>query len=503
MDASHTFRGRTMSDAVQKLKLALGADAVIVSTRRGSDHRGRFVEITACGEAVDELPALPPAMGGARGASAAYARNANPNGSFAERAAWLARQMRESQRPAPAKPVASAPASAPAPAPAAPMPVRSRELDVLRAELDALKAEREADAQAAREAEEIAALRQEIAALRGTTQPPEPVEPVALVIDPLEALRCDLTAVRDAVDGLETTPDLGAIEAAVGELRTHLGEIRGLLQREDPSAVSTLRARLVAAGISDAHAHELARHAVRTVPGATCEDGDLLAALGGALAEDLRCTGDLMPRDGQRRVLAFVGPTGVGKTTTIAKVAAHAALVEGIPTALVTVDTFRMAAVEQIARYADILECPLRVVKKPEDLPAVLDELADARLVLVDTTGRNPRAADQVNALARFFPPAWGGDLVLTLAASTRERDLFATVDAFADLNPHALCVTKTDETDAPGTIYTLARRAAKPLAWITNGQRVPEDIELADGARVAARIVAAAAERAGVALAS
>ena len=93
MDASHTFRGRSMSEAVQKLKLAIGADAVIVSTRRGSDHRGRYVEITAAGGTPREAPeSLPPAMGGAVGASAAYARNASSS-PFAERAAWLARQM--------------------------------------------------------------------------------------------------------------------------------------------------------------------------------------------------------------------------------------------------------------------------------------------------------------------------------------------------------------------------------------------------------------------------
>ena len=465
MDATHTFRGRTMSEAVQKLKQAAGPDAVIVSTRRGSDHRGGYVEITASAPAFAEPDSMP-AMGGARGATAAYARNAGGgkpaggagSGAFAERAAWLARQMRQtSQRPAPVEP--------PAVMPSPPTPSQSDDLAALKAELDTLRAEREAS--------QIAALRSEIAELRAEVgQPAKPSE-----------VRAE-------------APDLTSIEA-------RLDAITGLLETRDPDVVERLTARLAEVGINPSHARELARHAVRTVPGATADDGDLLASLGSALAQDVGCTGSLMPQDGERRVLAFVGPTGVGKTTTIAKVAAHAALLQGIPTALVTVDTFRMAAVEQLARYADILECPLHVVKKPEELPAVLAELSETRLVLVDTTGRNPRAADQVNALARFFPQGWGGELVLTVAASTRERDLFTTVDAFAELDIAALCVTKTDETDAIGTTYTLARRAAKPLAWTTHGQRVPEDIEEADAARIAARIVAAAAGRAGVALAS
>ncbi len=308
---------------------------------------------------------------------------------------------------------------------------------------------------------------------------------------------------RRAVDALGGRPAVSGLEDAVADLRARLGEIRGLLEQGDTPLVEELQARLVEVGVSASHARELAREAVRQVPDGTADDGDLLAALGHSLATDLACTGDLLPRDGERRVLAFVGPTGVGKTTTIAKVAARAALLEQIPTALVTVDTFRMAAVDQLARYADILECPLYVVKRPEELPQVLAELSDVQLVLVDTTGRNPRAKDQVNALARFFPEGWGGEMLLTVAASTRERDLFATVDAFAELGCAGLVVTKTDETDAVGMPYTLARRASKPIAWTTNGQRVPEDIEQADAARIAAGIVAAAAGRGGVALAS
>jgi flagellar biosynthesis protein FlhF len=173
----------------------------------------------------------------------------------------------------------------------------------------------------------------------------------------------------------------------------------------------------------------------------------------------MKCAGDLLPAAGHRRILAFVGPTGVGKTTTIAKIAADAQLVRKLRVGLITVDTFRMAAVEQLARYAEILECPLVVVKQPEELPAALDELADCDLILVDTTGRSPRAADQVAALTRYFPEGWGGEVVLTVAASTRERDLHASVDAFIELDYAYLCVTKLDETDALGAVYSVARR--------------------------------------------
>jgi len=116
-------------------------------------------------------------------------------------------------------------------------------------------------------------------------------------------------------------------------------------------------------------------------------------------------------------------------------------------------------------------------------------------LVLIDTTGRSPRDEDQVSALGRYFPAGWGGETVLTVALSTRERDLHHTVEAFARLDYTHLCVTKLDETDAIGGLYTVARRAGRPLAWTTSGQRVPEDLEIADAEVIAARIVAKSCE--------
>lgn len=513
------FRGRTMPEVVARLKETLGPDAVIVNTRRGRDEHGSFVEVTAHA-AIDAAPVVettpgvePPAQGGRVGASAAYARNANGRGApanrgrasrtvdridprvlaavqgkqpgpFAERAAMLAgqiaRRVREDEE-------ATTAYSGPDPSP---FEERYAEVDALPPPRTA--AETPAERVARTDATQLARLEDELTALRGQ-------------LSRLEQPQSQAQGVTEA-----------HIERMTGTLATHLAEIRGLLgaggavtdarrgSNEAPLA-RELRDRLIDGGVSAAHAAELAGRVERCMPDRTAEDADLLALLGKQIADDLYCTGDLIPEDGRRRVLGFVGPTGVGKTTTIAKVAAHAQLLRGVKTALVTVDTFRMAAIDQLARYAEILECPLRIAKSPEELTAALDELADYDLVLVDSTGRNPRAADQVNALARFFPEGWGGELVLTVAASTRETDLFATVDAFAGIGPAQICVTKMDETDAHGVVYSLVRRAGRPVCWITNGQRVPEDIEVADAAVLAARVAARTAHagrRSAVALA-
>jgi flagellar biosynthesis protein FlhF len=496
--ALHTFRGRTMQEAVARLKARLGPDAVIVKTHRGDDPRGRYVEITAMGpEPLAPEPAPPPAqarrpapapapaakrsyadvqddtspaMGGRQGASAAYARVARTAAPVAESRAV------PTDEPAPESRWARAAAAA------------------------AARHGHAAPVAESRPATSTNAFAERAALLaRQITAP-------AAAADASERVRAEIAGLRDALESLTRRPADAVTEATLervaGALAAEIQALRALVTARAeggegerlPVGVRVLRDRLAGVGVGALHADELARRALPALERGTPDDADVLALVGRELTRDMKCAGDLLPVDGRRRVLAFVGPTGVGKTTTIAKIAAEAQLVRRLRVGLVTVDTFRIAAVEQLARYAEILECPLVVVKQPEELPEALDSLADCDVILVDTTGRSPRAADQVAALTRYFPAGWGGDTVLTVAASTRERDLHAAVDAFEALDFGYLCVTKLDETDALGGVYSLARRAGRPLAWLSAGQRVPEDLEVADQATLAARIVTAAA---------
>lgn len=443
MEPKYAFRGRNMTEAVAQLKQALGADAVIHNTRRGRDGQGRFVEITASGQ---QQVALRSAAGGQRAASAAYARSA---------------ALRSVEPAAPPSELASA--------------------------ARALASEGGEQRPFAKRAVWLA---KEVARQRETTEAPEPIAPPAAAPSDAHAVREELAALRAAIHQMhrpepasEAAPSLDAV---VAELQRELSELKTAVRVGGtvPDQLTTpdrLEEVLLELGLGA----ELTAELRRTMgPERTFE------GLAESLAGMLPVADGLLPAVDERRVLAFVGPTGVGKTTTIAKVAARAQLLEGIPTALVTVDTFRMAAVEQLARYAQILECPLHVVKQPEDLPKVLEALGDTRLVLIDTTGRNPRAQDQVKALERFFPKGWAGQSVLTVAASTRERDLKVSIEAFARLEYDYVCVTKMDETDAVGTPFAVARQANRPLAWLTCGQRVPEDIERPRPRTLAARVV-------------
>ena len=186
-------------------------------------------------------------------------------------------------------------------------------------------------------------------------------------------------------------------------------------------------------------------------------------------------------------VVPLVGPTGVGKTTTVAKLAATYALVKGYRVGLVTADTYRVAAVEQLRTYADILGLPLEVVYSPQEMAPALQRLQDRQLVLVDTAGRSPHHEGQMQELQAFLSETGSSAVHLTVSATTRHIDMIEIADAFASsVTLAGLVITKLDETRCYGMLYNLVRRTGKPIAFVTNGQGVPEDLVAADGEQLA-----------------
>jgi len=195
------------------------------------------------------------------------------------------------------------------------------------------------------------------------------------------------------------------------------------------------------------------------------------------------------PGEGQRRI-ALVGPTGVGKTTTIAKLAAAALQHTGQRVALITVDTYRIAAVEQLKVYGEIMELPVEVALTAEELQQAIARHRDKDLILIDTAGRSPRDAAQIDDLLGFLGEDSGIDNLLVLAAPVREREQERVLRRFSALPLSGLIVTKLDECEAPGALLTLGSRTGLPLACLANGQRVPEDLLPADPETVAELIL-------------
>jgi flagellar biosynthesis protein FlhF len=189
---------------------------------------------------------------------------------------------------------------------------------------------------------------------------------------------------------------------------------------------------------------------------------------------------------GKTRVAALVGPTGVGKTTTIAKLAAYAKLELKQRVALVTLDTFRMAAVDQLQQYAQILQVPIHVAITVEDLRSALRFYQDRTLVLIDTPGHSPKDSEVLAQLRRFLDELPEVETHLVLSATTKPRDMADIAQRFEPLKPGRLIFTKLDETSTYGPILSTLVRVKKPLSYLGTGQEVPQDLELATSRRVA-----------------
>jgi len=203
------------------------------------------------------------------------------------------------------------------------------------------------------------------------------------------------------------------------------------------------------------------------------------------LAALVRIEPRLEDRDAsQFKTLAFVGPTGVGKTTTLAKLASRARH-RGERIAIVTLDTYRMAAVEQLRAYADLLDVPFAVAFTATDLRRALHEHRLCDRIFVDTTGRSPRDAEAMPLLEGNLR-AGGCASVLCLAAGTRARDCKVVLDAYEGLGIDAVCLTKWDETTMPGESVAALVEKGLALSHLCVGQEVPADIVPADAMEIA-----------------
>ncbi len=184
---------------------------------------------------------------------------------------------------------------------------------------------------------------------------------------------------------------------------------------------------------------------------------------------------------GQQRIAFFIGPTGVGKTTTIAKIASKLYLERKAKVALLTADTYRIAATEQLRTYANILNIPFQIIYNPADMQEAEKNLADYDVILVDTAGHSSKNEEQRSATKNLIHSIEEKEKVccyLVLSATTKYRDLLTIADAYEDMKGYRLIFTKADETGYLGNILNIKLYTGADLSYITNGQTVPDDIE-------------------------
>ncbi len=190
------------------------------------------------------------------------------------------------------------------------------------------------------------------------------------------------------------------------------------------------------------------------------------------------------------RVFAIVGPTGVGKTTTLAKLASEAGLKRGMKVGLINLDQYKIGAGDQLETYAKILKVAYRSVGTAEELNAAMMDFKSLQLVLIDTAGRSQRDPSALQKLHDILSVVPQLETQLVLAATTRDAELYDQAHRFSMFTPSGVIFSKLDEATTFGTIYNVAKKSSLPLSYFTTGQRVPEDLEVATRERLAALIM-------------
>lgn len=283
-----------------------------------------------------------------------------------------------------------------------------------------------------------------------------------------------------------------ATEDHVAQLRKELDEIRGLKdlcrtivsqgKGPDYEACAHLEAELVSNGIDKRLAQKMVESAIKGVGHNKAKDSGYVRRFMRERVADKLAVSDPLASSS---VLAFVGPPGVGKTTTIAKLAAIHALKEKKSVALLTMDTYRIAAAEQLKVYGSIIGVSVGVASSAAELYEQISRHSDKDLVLIDTAGRNHKDRSQMKELSDLAALNPDVKFNLVLGAQSRDDVLYDAVKGYADVPVGSLTFTKLDEAGVYGPILNTMILANKPVAYLSSGQRVPEDIELATTERL------------------
>lgn len=298
------------------------------------------------------------------------------------------------------------------------------------------------------------------------------------------SLESSLPATGEDSQNQEILPEESASQAKINALEDELAQMRQMLRQvmnQSPGSEegATLRDALNIQELRD----DVMQDIIRKVPPATMmlgkESPEAVKALGEYLHGVLKTGTGIGLKAGRPKIVALIGTTGVGKTTTIAKIAAKFVLEKGVrEIALIAADNYRIAAVEQLKTYSDILGLPLEVVFTTADLKTKLRQHRDKKLILIDTAGRSQNNEEQMGELKAFLATEPSIEKHLVLSATTKERDAETIFERFAACRPDRILLTKTDETKSLGFLVNLLFDRRLALSYLTTGQTVPDDIE-------------------------
>lgn len=287
----------------------------------------------------------------------------------------------------------------------------------------------------------------------------------------------DLTELGERLTQLQKTVDdfVGRMEQA------------GRQSPDFPREMGRLYERLLTSDVSE----DVARTLLEEVAEATAKAPVTpAAALEQLILERLGEPAPLKLKKFKRTAVMIAGPTGVGKTTTLVKLAGLFSCTQGLKVGLINTDTYRVAAWEQLKTYADIMDIPVNIAYSPGELSFALKTLENMDVVLVDTAGKSPRDEGYINELKEFLAASSVDEVLLTLSINTGARALRDIAENYAFLKECKVVVTKLDEVASWGNALNIAVYTGKPITYVTTGQSVPDDIEQMDARKIAANIL-------------
>ncbi|MCE5264234.1 MAG: flagellar biosynthesis protein FlhF [Deltaproteobacteria bacterium] len=289
--------------------------------------------------------------------------------------------------------------------------------------------------------------------------------------EPPSGLEKEIQELRSGVEGLkQQLPS----RRDLSEFRETMDILLDAISTRYPAHLRSIYTGMITGGISRNKAAALLESIKKDYAQEERDTFEKSAALAQKLiARSLTKTG---PKE--RRIKALIGPTGVGKTTTLAKLAAHYSLEKKMKVGMITTDTYRIAAAEQLKVYAKIMGLPLQVAPEKESFLRSLESFAEKEVILVDTPGRNHNDDGGLNELRAVLDPAVETVLLLSPAAS--RQHLLETANRFKVFDYDRIILTKVDECSHFGSMYEVLDEIGKPVSHVTTGQNVPRDIEKA-----------------------
>jgi flagellar biosynthesis protein FlhF len=281
---------------------------------------------------------------------------------------------------------------------------------------------------------------------------------------------------------MQEVSDFHLLKSEVDEIKVALREIAGYLKYSNmpslPDAFKQVYTSLIEHDVDGQLASDLVQSTYLKRGENAIDDKNIVERdILDALAAMFKTAGPVQPQGRRTRISAFVGPTGVGKTTTIAKLAALSKLSDGLAVALISADTYRIGAIEQLHTFAAIADIPMEVVYKPSEMEQALRKFGDKDIVYIDTVGRSHYKKKEIMEVARFVGAADPDEVHLVLSASTHKRTLLESIERFNAVRPNRIVITKVDEAASFGSLLSLARQHPLPISFVATGQAVPDDI--------------------------